>query len=236
MGDREKRGMGCFAKGCIVCLALVLVCGVVVVVKIGDWTRSFIAWGAEKGAEAMFEGVKLPADERERAMQVIREFTQDIVEDKVSNDQVGQVLQALLQGPVPVVIGMRMFENAYIQPSALDEAAKQAAHLNLSRFVHGVATEAIPRTKGDEIMAIVSEPDPENPGKTRIKPALKPEELGQCLAIMKDAADVAQIAMQEFPIDIAAEIRKAIDAGMKGQLSSAPVAPGSAPAAGTSEE
>ena len=215
MPDEEKRGMGCFAKGCLVVAVLLVVFSIVLYFKAGDWGRAAAAWTMNMTAEATLKNMKLPEDERKAAMEVIREFTQKVRENKISAVQGQRIAERIMEGPVAVVIATRMCEVAYVEPADLDEQKKKAAHVTVSRFAHGIATEQIPRKKGDAIKDIVMEPNPANPNQQKLRESIKPEELEKCLTLMKEAADEADIERREYAIDIAAEIRKAIQAGMQ---------------------
>ncbi len=217
--SEEKKGMGCFAKGCIVTIILVFVLGVtgglVVYYKAGDWTRRGIAFGVDKGAEAMFDGLKLPADEKKAALEAIKDFSDRIRNNKITMEQGTKLGQKLMEGPLPIVIACRAFEVMYLQKSKLDEAAKKQAHIDVTRFAHGLANKKIDRDKAKPIMDVVCEPNPSNPKQKKLKNSITDDELKQCLKIMKEESDKAGIANKEYKIDIAAEIRKAITEGLK---------------------
>ncbi len=215
MADEENKGMGCFAKGCLVVAVLLVAFSIVLYFKAGDWGRAAAAWTMNMTAEATLKNMKLPDDEREAAMEVIREFTQKVQENKISAAQGQRIAEQIMEGPVAVVIAARMFEVAYVEPSDLDEQKKKAAHVTVSRFAHGIATEKIPRKKGDAIKDIVMEPNPADPDQQKLRESIKPEELEKCLTLMKAAADEAEIGRKGYKIDIAAEIRKAIQAGIQ---------------------
>ena len=104
----------------------------------------------------------------------------------------------------------------YVQAGALSEDEKKAAHITVTRFTQGLIDETVSTETKDEITAIVTETSVDSSGdeSTDLKDSITDEELKECLKLMKDAADKAGIENKEFKVDIAEEIRKAIEAGL----------------------
>ncbi len=217
---RRQKGFGCLEAagiGCLVLVVLGLVAGAVVYYKWESWARTAGAKLAEAAAGSMMDELGIPADEKEAAMKPVREFTRKIRDGEVSMEQVGAVAKALKEGPALAAMLARGFEARYLNPSDLPEEEKKAGHVAISRFVQGVSTGKIPKEKPKEIRDVctVKTVDAEGNEKRKLKDSITTEELKSCLKTMKDAADAAEIEDREFKVDLAAEIRKAIEAGME---------------------
>ncbi len=202
--------------GCLGMLILAVAAGLVIYFKGGDIVRAGAAKVTEAAVEEMLKELQIPAGEREAAMAPVREFAQQIRAKKVSWEQGGEILKEVAEGPVSVVVMARTFEVKYLQPSPLSPEEKAAGHVNVSRFAHGISEAKIPREKGQPILDIITEKGSDSRGRNRdkLRDSITGEELARCLKIAKDEADAAGIENKEHPIDLAREIRKAIDRGM----------------------
>lgn len=146
-------------------------------------------------------------------MAAICSFTQDIRDGKVSLTQGKRVAEALDNRSLIGAILVRGFEAQYVRPSELPDAEKEAAHVTLTRFIHGVVEDRISQETFDSIMDMISEQGDED--TRRLKSSITTGELQAVLASMQNAADGAAIENREYTIDIAQLIHDAIDRGMK---------------------
>lgn len=216
---RRQKGFGCLEAagvGCLVLIVVGLIAGVVVYYKWEGWVRSIAAKGAEVAAEGMMDELGIPADEKEAAMKPVRELARRIRDGEVGLEQVGAIAEALAEGPALAAVMARGFEVRYLRPSDLTDEEKTAGYVAISRFVQGVSTGKIPKEKAEEVRDVCTVETVEADGNETRKPkdSITTEELKSCLKIMKDAADAAGIENREFKVDLAAELRKAIEAGM----------------------
>ena len=163
----------------------------------------------------MFDGLQLPAEEKKAALEAIKELSNKIRDNKITMKQGTTLGQTLANGTLPIIISTRAFEVMYLQKSKLGAADKKQAHIDITRFAHGLANKKIARDKSKPIMNIVCEPNPNNPQKKTLKKSITEEELKKCIKSMKEEADTAGRANKEYKIYIAAESRKAIAVGHK---------------------
>ena len=217
----EKKGGGCWKAagvGCLVVLVALGVGGFLVVKNRERILRSLAAKGTEVAAEGILGNSQLPESEREAAMVPIREFAAKIKSGEVSMDQAKTVGKALAEGPLPMIMMARAAELMYLEPSELPAEEKEAGRMTLSRFARAITQKKVAEEKinavFDEITIKTTVGDQEN---VRLKETLTTDELREWLKVMKDAADEAGIENRKFVVDIEAEIRKAIDAGMGGR-------------------
>jgi len=221
---RRQKGFGCLEAagiGCLVLLVLGLIVGVFLYkyyrMRVKDMARFEGALLVEAAADGMMDDLGIPADEQRAAMKPVGEFVGRILDGEVNIEQVGAVAEALAEGPALAAVLARGFEVKYLGPSDLPEDEKKAGHIGISRFVQGVSTGKIPKETAEEIgdMCTVKTVDDDGDETRKLKDSITAEELKSCLMIMKDAADAAGIENKEFKVDLAAEIRKAIETGME---------------------
>lgn len=120
--------------------------------------------------------------------------------------------------------GVSLFvKRVYIRDSGLDEAEKEAAHIEIQRFARGVIDESIPEEKREAIFDMISTMDPQ--GNRQFKQKLTDAELRAFI----EAADEAGVPTEVPEINFADEFDKAIDEalGQVNDTSSGRSAPGS---------
>lgn len=207
------------------CIVALIAGGYFAVKTIKKKAPDLIARMIEVSTEAVFIQLELPQAERGEAMAAIRTFTQDIRDGEVSLAQGKRVAEALDNKSLVGAILVRGFEAQYVRSSVLPDAEKDAAHITLTRFVHGVVEDRISQETFDSIMDMISEQgDNEN---RRLKSSITTAELQAVLGEMQNAADQAAIENREYAVDIAQIIHDAIDQGMKeGDKDARPPLPG----------
>ena len=217
--QQEKKGKGCGKAagiGCVVVLIVLLIGGIFVVRNGKKIGASVIAKFTVVATEGMLEGIQLPPEEKESAMVPVRELAEKIRNLEVSVEQAKAIGKALAEGPVATVILMRGAELKYLEGSSLSEEEKQAGRMTISRFTRGVTEKKIGSEKIQHVTGMLSTKTVDNEGKevVSMKESITTDELKNCLSFMKNAADGAGIEDKEFAVDIASEIREAIDTGM----------------------
>jgi hypothetical protein len=217
IGKEKNNGSGCLKWGAVVCLVLFLMLlggGYYVYKNFKSIGGAF----ACNVAESALVGMGLSGEELESAMKPIREVVQKAMDGKVSQKQLEKIMKKLTDGYLPGVIGTRIFDLRYLTSSELPEEEKNEGRMTLSRFSRGLIEKKIDKTTTDEIMAIISDKTSDDKSNEiiKLKETVTVEELRRCLLKMKEAADMASVESGEFKVNIAAEIRKAIDEGMSG--------------------
>ncbi len=215
MTEMEKsNSSGCWKAAGIGCLALVLAGGLVGVWayrNAGRLLRTGAAHMLDKGAEVMFEAMQLEAEDRQAAMAAIAELSEQVRTGELTMEQGGEILTALAEGPLPMIVALRLFETTILEPSALDAETKAQGRVTVSRFAEGLVRGSIPPEKGEEALDAISV---QKEDRREMKPDLTTAELIGCLEIMKTAADEAGIEDRKFTYDLAEEIRKVIRRGL----------------------
>jgi len=183
--------------------------GFVVYKNAGKWARAGGAKIAMVAVDAVVDSSPLPDAEKAAIKKPLENLVNEFKAGDMDLEQFGTVLKTLADGPLMTLITLRTFELMYIEKSALSDEEKEAARVTVSRYAEGKTSGKI---EGTSIQDIVWEETTDEEGNTtnKLKETLSPEELQQCLTIMKTAADEASIADQKFPMDIGAAIEKGI--------------------------
>ena len=216
---QQKSGGGCWkigGIGCLLLLVVALVGGYFAFKNKDILVRAGTAKVMIVGAEAMFSGFQMSAEDKEAAMAPIHELAAKIKSGEVSMEQGGKILEELAQSSLPIVMTLKAFDVAHLQPSELSADEKKTARITMSRFAKGLMDKSIDQSTGKAISDIVTTKTIGTDGKesSELKKTITNQELTNCLQIMKEAADEAGIENKLFPVDIASEIRKAIEKGI----------------------
>jgi hypothetical protein len=209
--EQKKSGSGCGKSLGIGCLVVVLILAIGGFCLAKNW-RSIAGWGMVMSANAMFDGLQLPAEEKAAAMAPIRELTDKFKADAITKEQASAVLKSVFEGPLVDIVAVQAMDVAHLRNSSLPADEKQAGHKTITRFVKGRMDGTVDKETTVKLLDIISTQGPGN--RRDFKESLTIEELRTCLTIMKEAADKAGVEDKEFKIDLAGEIRKAIDAGL----------------------
>jgi len=218
--EPKKGGDGCakaIGIGCLVMLLLVAGSGLLAFKFRKQIGRYFVAKTTLVASEAIIGNSRMPAEEREKAMAPIRELAVKIRSGEVSLEQAARIAEALAQGPLFALMAARGAEMQYLEPSELPDEEKEAGRITLSRFARALTEKKIDEKETEEVLdkITIKTPGAEGKDNVQMKQTLTTEELRDWLKTMKDAADAAGIEDKLFEVDIPAEIRKAIDAGLK---------------------
>jgi hypothetical protein len=224
MADGEKKS-GCGKAAGIGCLVIVLLACIGGYLAVTNWPKLFVF-----GASAMLEGLQLPPEEKEAALAPVREMAEKIKKGEITGQQGEAMARALAEGPLFLVIMLRATEVNQMKSPLLPPDEQAALHTNVTRLAQGLFDGRVARTNAEEVLSAVYTTTRKPGGgiKVEAKSPLTPDQQTTFIAAVKKAADDAGIEDLEFKIDIAAEIRKVINAGLNAPP--APPAASNAPA------
>lgn len=226
---------GNFWIGCLVVVVLAIIALV-----IGGWYvsanwRSWAAGPMRNGMTALISEAGLPDDEQVALEAEIGGLIDQFESGDLSIKDMSLILEELTDSPMlPAALVMGFDKTYYANNEDLTDEQKEEARKEMSRFITGVASKQIPKTKIDDVLEPISDPNggvKVQAGNINIsikKPEkTAPDELMEAIANMKAEADEAGIEDKEFVIDIAAEFTKVVDAalGRTPVLSEAPEQP-----------
>ncbi|CAG1004375.1 hypothetical protein PHYC_03137 [Phycisphaerales bacterium] len=200
---------GGIPKGCLIALAIVLA----LVVGVGIWVAvSWKGWAAGLGksvAITMVDQSKLPQDQKTSITTRINQVADDWESGKITNDQLGNVIKEVVEGPIMSMAMVDGADEQYITTSKLTDDEKNAGRRSLQRFARGTVEKKIPQSELQSLVNMVTYKTPQ--GQTQLKQSLTDDELKSFLAQAKKAADDASIPDEEYKINYATELNKAID-------------------------
>jgi hypothetical protein len=225
MNEAQKSGPGCLqigGIGCLVLFVLLLAGGLFAKHKLdqsGGWKGLMQAGTQKFGAEilnttatALLEEMKFPEEDRAAIMVPIGALGEKISRGDVSVDQAMAVLEALFEGPVMGLILTESFRHAYMANSGLPPEELEAGYLTINRVQQGLLSETVTLDQVSEMESIVTTKN--SSGESQLKPSITDAELKACLAILKTAADEAEVPMARQNMDLASVMQTAIDTGL----------------------
>ncbi|MAE66468.1 MAG: hypothetical protein CMJ18_19540 [Phycisphaeraceae bacterium] len=195
--------------GCLVAVGIV----VILMIVAGVWLYfNFRTLAAEIGRTTMTEFVKtleLPSDQKQGVIDQVDRLTEMIKNKEVNVEEIGRIVQTITEGPVVAVGMMLLAEEQVIDPSSLTDEQKQQGRLDLQRLARGIVEGAIPPGVIEDVAQPIATTGPD--GKQTLKEQPTDEEVREFLAAARAEADAAEIPNEPFTVDLAEEVRRAID-------------------------
>ncbi|QDU76208.1 hypothetical protein Pan97_32530 [Bremerella volcania] len=215
--EPKKSGGGCTTAiiGClVVCLVLAgVACGVgyYVYINIGVMAANL----AESQLNAAIDEFDLPEDQKAGMKEQVSRVAQGYRDGDISMEQLGSVAENILESPAFTAVPVEIARSKYIEPSGLSDEEKADAKKQLQRIAHGAFEKKISE---DELKALLDGriADEQPDGNLQFRDNVPDEDLRDLVASAKDLADEKGVADQNFDIDLAAELKKAVDKALMG--------------------
>jgi hypothetical protein len=158
----------------------------------------------------------LPEDQKKAIIYQTDRLYTAFLDKKIKLEDLTTVVEHLLKGPTFPVGALYFSLNDYVDASALSEAQKADAHLQVGRMSRAGMAGKFTAPDLQPIVDLIKTPplDPKQTppkDKTLIKPTLSPEELQQAIALTRKLADDAQEPNEPYTFDPSQHIRKAVD-------------------------
>jgi hypothetical protein len=203
-GTRRVAGIGC--------LGVLLLAALAAYLTLTNWNKVIVA-----GFAATLDRLQLPAEEKAAALAPIREMADKVRTGELSAARADAVTRSIERGPVPSLCVLRVTELTLLPNAGLPADEVEPGRRTVTRFAQGTLEGRIEASKVAEVVRILTVPPGRRESATprRPKPALSAVEMRQSLKIMKAAADYAGIEDRVFAIDLAAEIRRVVSAGLE---------------------
>ncbi len=216
-------GIGCLAVIGIFIIALVIV-GVVVA---KNWRGWFADFSRDKIALVLDEA-KLPDEQKIAIMAEMGAFIDAFETGDITLEELRKVAEAVAEGPILPMLAVYGLDEGYISTSGLSDEEKADAKIQLRRVARGITERSIPPNDFNNILDPL-EPDPGEKAGPKINAdtmnivIAKPEyvdddEIREFIANARAAADEAGVPDEDFTIDYAQEIRKAIEEALGREL------------------
>jgi hypothetical protein len=225
---RSGARRGSFLTGCLIVLAVLIIIAVIAGLWIRANYRGVLANVTIRTVEAALDESELDDQQRAAILAEVELLATDYKEKRITNEQMLEVMQEISESPLIPLGAVYAVDKGYVQPSAMPEEEKADARLQLQRVARGFYEKSISQEQLEDILEPISkrrtEADPDDfdlqePEDVSI------EELRQFVERARTAADEAGIPSEPFQIDIAAELRKAIDRALGRELRDEPAAP-----------
>lgn len=211
--ESKKPSEGGCTTAMIGCLVVMLVLSAV---ACGLGYYAYVNFGvlvanlAESQANTFIDSWDLPEQQKTGMKEQISRVAESYREGEISAEQVQQVMEKLTDSPAMSVLPVEMARSQYIAPSGLTDAEKADAQRQLRRVAHGVFEKIISQEELDNLLeGHISET--KSDGTTEVRPRLTDEELKAFIAASRELADSRQIPDEDFQVDLAAELKKAVD-------------------------
>ncbi len=202
------------------CLAIG--CGLLAVgftgLLLGGWWLASHAreWGADLAYETLEQGLEEVDLEEEQRVSILADLAR--LSDGVKDGRVGlaeleEFVESLSEGPFLPKAAVIAAERIVIEPSELSADEKVEASIHLQRVARGLHEGSITR---DEALAVL-EPIDRSPGPDDLELEEHPsvENVRAMVAAAKAEADEKEIPVETFEVDLAAEIRQAVDSAFE---------------------
>ncbi|MBA2113956.1 hypothetical protein [Bremerella alba] len=215
--EPKKSGGGCTTAiiGClVVCLVLAgIACGVgyYVYINIGVMAANL----AETQLNAAIDEFDLPEDQKNGMKDQVSRVAQGYRDGDISMEQLGSVAENILESPAFTAVPVEIARSKYIEPSDLSDEEKAEATKELQRIAQGAFEKKISE---DELKALLNGriADEQPDGNLQFRNDVSDEDLRELVTAAKKLADEKGVADQNFNIDLAAELKKAVDTALQG--------------------
>lgn len=208
MSHTPTRRGGVFA-GCLVVLAIVIAIIAGIAIYVGLHWKGWAADVMQQATTAIVNESGLPQDQKSQILSDVQKLGNDFKDGKVSLDQMQKVGVAIAESPLIHLAGVQAARQKYIEPSDMKPEEKAAANLALQRFARGVFENKIPKEAIDDVVKPITTLKPDGKWELKAKPTR--QELDQFVANAKAKADDVKVPDEPFDLNIAAELKKAID-------------------------
>ena len=217
---RSPRGAaarrGSFLTGCLIVLAVLVILAVVAGLWIRANYRGVLANVSVQMVEAALDESELDDQQKAAVLAEVEALATDYKEKRISNEQMLEVMEEITESPLLPLGAVYAVDKGYVQPSAMTDEEKADARLQLQRVARGFYEGSIDQGQLEDILEPISKRQQEaDSGEFDIElqepEDVSVEELRQFVERARTAADDAGVLDEPFQIDIAAELRKAID-------------------------
>ncbi len=203
-----RRGASALKVLAIIFLVLVLVCGGIVTYVAVNFKRLAAGWVRGPLIQAI-QNSNLPEDQKASITANIDRLTGDFENGRISFQQLGRVGTELAEGPFINLIIVESVEARHVEMIELPPEQRDEVSLTFDRFERGICEDAITTDQVDEVLAVVSASDGQD--IRELKENLTEADLSAFVSAMKDKADEAEIPIEPYQVDFAAELQRVID-------------------------
>lgn len=212
----QKSGVGKYLLiGCLgILIVSILVCAIGGFVAYKN-ARSIGASAVTAVARNAINESQMPADQKQRLISQIDQLGDDFANNNLTMEELGTIMERLVQSPVFQMGMVYFFEQQYVQKSGLTADEKAEARLTLERVARGMHEKTITQSEFETVTAPIMTTDAS--GDKQLKETLTDDELRAFLADAKKLADEKQIPNEPYKVDMASEFERIVQQVRSGQ-------------------
>lgn len=214
---KRRSGSGCL-KGCLIAFIILVIIGLLGAWWVSRNWRGMLSGIASSAFNQAIDESQLPEAEKQEVKAEIERVTKGFTDGTITDQQMGQIMDGLLQSPLLPTVMVKGIESQYFDKSGLSAEEKAEGSVALQRFTNGMLTQKIGGAALDKVLAPIGDKQPD--GEWKLREKVTDDELRQFIAAAKAEADAAGIPEEVPPFDPSEELKKIIDAA----LNSAPPA------------
>jgi hypothetical protein len=220
--ERRRSWLSTCLFGClIVAVIFVVLAGIAAYWVAQNW-RGWTAHLLSEGINQSIDQSDLPPQEKDEIKVQVRRVADAFRNKQISNEQMGQLLQELMESPILAIFIVQAAEAKYLDPSGLNEEEKADARITIQRFTRGAIERKIEQASVDAALDHIA--DPQENGGWQLRDQVTDAELRAFLAVAKAEADKANIPEEPVDFDPSEEIKRIIDKAMGVPLAEEPPA------------
>lgn len=195
--------------GCLgIALISVLVCGggLYFVTKNA---RSLTSGAITGIARAAVNETPIPSDQKTRINAQLDRVSDEFVAKRLSMEQVGSVLETIVQSPEFAIGAAYYTAKSHILKSTLDASAKTEAQSTFMRLVHGYMEDTIDDADFQSVIAPLYTSDAN--GNQKFKSTLPTGELILMIQSAREVVEAAGVPMDVLELDVATTVERSVD-------------------------
>jgi hypothetical protein len=209
---KRTRVPTCLAVGCGL-----LTLGATAAALLAWWgfghVREWAADGAYTGLAAAVKETSLDAEQERSILADLARLRDGFKRGDVSLRELQAFVVSLKDGPFFPMASVVAAERLWIEPSALSDDEKIEASIHLQRVARGMHEGSISVEEARTVLEPLDE-DP-SPDSVRIDDEATDEEVRALVAAAKELADREGIPVEPFEVDLAGEVREAVDSAFE---------------------
>jgi hypothetical protein len=209
-GEKKPRT---WLSTCLIGCLVISVVGLVLMAIVGFWIsqnwRDWVSNISDSGISELIEQSELPPQEKQEIKTETDRVIDAFREGRVSLEQVGMILENLVESPLLTMIMVSAADEHYFDKSGLNDEEKAEGRTTLRRFLRGAIDGSIDEESVNTAMAHVAER--QSGGGWQLRKTVTDEQLRSFLTVAKEKADEANIPLAPPEFDPSEEVKRAID-------------------------
>jgi hypothetical protein len=210
-GLEKKSGWTTCLVGCLVAFVVGSLLCAGVGIYIYSHAKGWATQVARQAIAATIEESDLPEDEKLAIRQQVERVAQAFEDDRISVEQLGRIMQDLVEAKIWGLAVVQGIEAKYIEPSGLTDEEKAEGKKTISRVLRGAVEGSISDAEIETLSSHFLSTPAGADGPRQLKENLTDEELRAMLTDARELADSKDIPEEEFEFRFSERIREIVD-------------------------